>query len=314
MPVRVACPSCQTPCLVAEQHVGKAVRCGRCQAQFTARTGPPPLPTPQPTSVGPPRLDIGSATSTGRVRNRNEDSFLVQHLVFSTLDDCHEVALLVVADGMGGHDAGDRASGIVIRSVGSALAPLLGGALSGQFTQATPDALTETIDFALREANRAVYRTAQREAALRGMGATVAVALIWDGRVLIGHVGDCRVYHLHGEQMRCVTRDQTVVGRMVELGTLTPEEAAHHPDRHLVTQAAGPRFDIKPDLHRLQVVPGDALLIACDGLYTHVAEAALRAEMLHPGHSATRRAHRLVELANSDGGSDNCTVLTVCCC
>jgi protein phosphatase len=299
--------------MVAEQHVGVAVRCGHCGQQFTARDLVRPTSTPTVPS-GPPRLDIGSATSVGRVRRRNEDSFLVQHLVFSTLDECHEIALLVVADGMGGQNAGDRASGIVIRSVGSALAPLLGGALSGQFASATPDALTQTIEFALQEANRAVYRAAQREPAFKGMGATVAVALIWDGRVLVGHVGDCRTYHLHGDQLECVTRDQTLVARMVEQGTLTPDEAARHPERHLVTQAAGTRFDIKPDLHRLQLVPSDWLVIACDGLYTHVNESSIRTELLQPSLSATRRAHRLVELANADGGSDNCTVLAVNCC
>ncbi len=313
MPVRVTCPSCQTPCLVAEQHLAVVVRCGRCRHSFTPRNLPQTAESPFATRTGPPRLDIGSATSTGRVRSRNEDSFLVQHLVWSTLDECHEVALLVVADGMGGHEAGHRASGIVIRAIGSALAPLLGGVLSGQFAEATSKTLAETIVAAMREANRAVYRAANSEPGCKGMGATVTVALIWNGRVLLGHVGDCRTYHLHGKTLTRVTRDQTVVGRLVELGMLTPDEADRHPDRHLVTQAAGTRSDIKPDLHLLQLVPGDFLVIACDGLPAHVDDTRLRAELLEPVPSASRRAHRLVDLANAAGGSDNCTVVTVYC-
>jgi serine/threonine protein phosphatase PrpC len=313
VPVRVACACCNSPCLVAEENLGKRVRCGRCGQTFVPVALQAVAAPPLPASAGPPRLDVGSATSAGRVRTRNEDSFLVQHLVWATLDERHEIALLAVADGMGGHEAGHVASGIVIRSLGSSLAPLLGGALSGKFTGATPENLHATLDFALQEANRAVFRKAQSDPAYKGMGATVALVLVWDGQVLIGHVGDCRVWHLHGGKLNRVTRDQTLVARMVELGTLTPEEAENHPARNEVAQAAGRRFDLQPALHRLPLVPGDGLVVACDGLHAHVNEPALLGALLQPAPSATHRAHRRVEMANAGGGSDNVTVIVVNC-
>jgi len=299
VPVRIACPSCKSPCLVDERHLAVPVRCGHCRRPFTAREQPP-------------RLDVAAATSPGRVRARNEDSSLVLHLAGSGHDACHEVALLVVADGMGGHDAGDRASGLVVRAVGGALAPLLGAALAGRF-DVTPDALTGAIEAALREANRVVHDAAERDPACKGMGAAVTVALVWDGEVALGHVGDCRTYHLRGDALTRVTRDQTVVARMVELGTLTPEQAERHPERHLVTQAAGARPNIEPDLHRLRLAPGDWLVIASDGLTARLDEARLKAEFLAPVPSAALRARRLVDLADAAGGADNCTVVAVCC-
>src|SRR5262249_32272967 len=138
------------------------------------------------------RLDVGAATSAGRVRKRNEDSFLVQQLAWSNLDERHDIALVVVADGMGGHDAGDRASGVTIRTLGSCLAALLGGALSGQLKAPAPHVLAETLHYALQEANREVYRQGQSDPACRSMGATAAAMLVWDGLALLGHVGDCR--------------------------------------------------------------------------------------------------------------------------
>jgi protein phosphatase len=294
---------------VAGHHLSVPVRCTRCGQRFIARPS-----GVRPVSSRSPRLDIGSATSAGKVRTRNEDSFLVQHLTWCSLDDCHEIALLAVADGVGGQEAGDRASGLVVRTAGSVLAPLLGGALSGQFTDATPHALARSVDFALKEANRAVYRAGQRDPACKGMGATAVLVLIWDGRVHVAHVGDCCVYHLHAGQLTRITRDQTVVARMVEVGALTPREAESHPQRHVITQAIGKRFDVQPDLHDLRLMPGDWLVVACDGFPAHVDEPTLRAELLKPGTSATWRAHRLVQLANERGGSDNCTVVAVGCC
>src|SRR5204863_8891147 len=142
------------------------------------RPAPPPPAPAFPPVTGPVRLEIGSATSKGLVRERNEDSLLVQHLVWSNLDERHELALVVVADGMGGYSGGERASGLVVRALGAALAPLLASALAGQGPPAMP---LDALDAALRDANQAVYREAQADPAYRGMGATVAAALIWNG-------------------------------------------------------------------------------------------------------------------------------------
>jgi protein phosphatase len=258
------------------------------------------------------RLVVGSATTRGRVRERNEDSLLVQQCSWGNLDARHDVVLAVVADGMGGHQAGDRASGLVIRAMGGVLTPLLGAALSGQEVPA-PAILGDTLDQGLREANRVVLQAATDNPAYRGMGSTAVAMLVWDGRAFISLVGDCRVYHWRAGQLTQVTRDQTLVGRMVELGQLTPEEAARHPRRNEVTQAVGKHGRLEPARSEVALRPGDWLIASCDGLYAHVEDRMLAETIARSDGSAVGLANRLIELANQGGGSDNCTVIAVHC-
>ena len=145
------------------------------------------------------------------------------------------------------------------------------------------------------------------------MGATAAVVLIWGGRALVGHVGDCRVYHQRGDRLTQLTRDQTLVARMVELGTLTAREALTHPARNEVAQAVGKHTDLSPSRHEISLTAGDWLIAATDGLHAHLEDADLLAEAARPASSAAERARRLTALADERGGSDNCTVLCVYC-
>ncbi len=272
MAIQVYCPYCITPCLVADQHVGSPVRCYKCQQTFMAGpTSAQAMPRTEPLSEsrGPPRLDIGCATSAGRVRKNNEDSLLILHQAWSNLGQRQEIALLAVADGMGGVEAGEQASGLAIRSLGSTLSPLLTGALNGQFKDPAAPILAETMDFAILEANRAIFRKSQTDPSYKGMGAALALVLVWNQQVTIGHVGDCRVYHLHGDHFVQVTKDQTVVALMVELGRITPDEAKTHPGRNDLLQALGPKFDVKPASYKLRLQWNDWLIVACDGLHTH---------------------------------------------
>jgi protein phosphatase len=137
--------------------------------------------------------------------------------------------------------------------------------------------------------------------------------VIRDGRVVISHVGDCRVYHQRGNALTQVTHDHSLVARMVEMGKLTPEEAVGHPASNQVTQAIGKQGPIQPSQHELELERGDWLIVACDGLTAHVAEEVLRATAQHAVPSAAFLAKRLVELANEGGGTDNCTVVAACC-
>jgi protein phosphatase len=272
----------------------------------------PKLGTEPPALHGQFRLDLGGATSMGRVRDRNEDSFLLWQQSWSNLDARHDAALVVVADGMGGHHAGDRASYLTLQHVGAALRPVLSNFGPGQ-PEAKPNAGREALEAALKTANTVVYQVAQKEAPGKGMGATAAVVLVNDGQVEIGHVGDCRVYLFHDGSLSQVTRDQTLVARMVELGQLTEQEAKNHPKANEVSQAVGKSADLQPAYYKLRLAPGDWLVVACDGLHAHV-DAALLAETLHAApFAAALVAHHLVELANFRGGSDNCTVVAVRC-
>jgi protein phosphatase len=258
------------------------------------------------------RLEVSGATSPGKVRDRNEDSFLVQHLTRTNLDRRREAALLAVVDGMGGHGAGDKASDLAVQTIGANLTSLLCGLLLGGQEPPLP-ALAEQLDAAIKAANRAVIQQAQKDASCRGMGATAAVALVWEGAALIGHVGDCRVYHQHDDKLIQVTRDQTLVARMVELGKLTPADALTHPQRNEVTQAIGKGGELRPAAHQLKLEPGDWLIVACDGLHAHVDERMLADAIVEAGPSAAALASYLVELADKGGGSDNCTVVALRC-
>jgi protein phosphatase len=258
-------------------------------------------------------LDIGTATSPGRVRERNEDSFLVQRLHWSNLDARREMALVIVADGMGGHDAGDVASGMAIRSIGGSLAPLFAEAMAKPDAILSAARLSDAVAGAIHEANRGICERAKKQSNLRGMGATVAVILIADGQAVVGHVGDCRVYHGTGDELRQVTRDQTLVARMVELGQLSEEEALVHPSRNEVTHALGSFPDLSPSLIEVKLASGDWLIAASDGLHAHVQQAELR-DAVHQARSALSLAHQLVRLADQGGGSDNCTVAAIRLC
>jgi protein phosphatase len=333
--IQVSCPQCSSLLTVAEQHLGKLVRCARCGQTFTATAPPEPEPEAEaepvaseeelfedflsdvslepPTPVHPLRFEVGGATSPGRVRDRNEDSFLVQHLSWANLDRRNEIAAVVVADGMGGHAAGDRASGIVIRTVGGTFAPLLAGALNGDLQGCSPPFLLATIDSALRGANRTVLDSARTDPACKGMGATAAVVIAWGEQAVLGHVGDCRIYHFHAGQLTQVTRDQTLVARMVELGKLTPEEALTHPARNEVAQAVGRQSDLEPSRGEVPLQRGDWLIVACDGLQAHLDRDTIAGE-INQATGALPLAQRLVELADERGGSDNCTVVALRCC
>lgn len=192
MPVRAHCPHCITPCQVAEQHLGVPVRCHKCGQAFTVQptvlNSKPPSTEPIPRTAGVLRLEIAGVTSVGRERGRNEDSFLVQHLTWSDLNQNHQLALVIVADGMGGHAGGDQAARLTLRTIGTILAPLLTGALSTQNYEVTRAGLAQAVDSAIKEANRFVHQTAAADRQLKGMGATAAVVIIWNGRVVIGHV------------------------------------------------------------------------------------------------------------------------------
>jgi protein phosphatase len=244
------------------------------------------------------------------VRERNEDSFLVLQASWANLDRWREMAVVVVADGMGGHQAGDRASGLVIGAMANALAPLLADAVTGLFT-ARAGALPKAIDAAFGQANRTVAEVARADAGCKGMGATAVVLVILDDQAHIGLVGDCRVYHQRDNQLTQVTRDQTLVARMVELGQLTPEEAVNHPRVNEVTQAVGLHNAVQPAHYELKLTPGDWLVVACDGLYAHVEDRLLQEAIGQGAAPPAALAHHLVGLANQRGGTDNCTVVAV---
>jgi serine/threonine protein phosphatase PrpC len=236
-------------------------------------------------------LTTCARTDVGRQRETNEDAVLARDL------ESHDVALLAVADGMGGHAAGDVASELAIAT----------------FAEAVEDALERG-----RTAGRAILRDAvaaandtvterAAEDGLEGMGTTLVAALVQGGKALFVNVGDSRGYHIDERgDIEQVTTDQSLVQDLVEQGELTPEEARDHPQRNVVSQALGTQESVEPDLETRRF--GGTLLCCSDGLTEEVADDTI-AEVVAEAESVARAADRLVERANANGGSDNIGVV-----
>ncbi len=231
-------------------------------------------------------VHAAGATDVGQVRANNQDSYHVGDSVFA------------VADGMGGHLAGEVASA-------TALEPVTG--LDGRVF-ADGETAVNALEDAVVEANRLVSTKAASDASYRGMGTTLTVALFEGQRVHIGHVGDSRAYLLRDGQLTQITRDHTLVQHLIDEGQITPEEAATHPQRSIVTRAIGVSGEIEVDAHTLDIEEGDAILLCSDGLTGHVGDDDL-ATALQNGTDARATVESLIAKANAAGGSDNITVV-----
>jgi protein phosphatase len=277
------------------------------------------------------RLEIAAWTTTGMVRTGNEDAFALLHACESRQDDLGESALVLLADGMGGYEAGEVAAALAIQTLRQFLVaqkPL--AALAGASHFPT-DALTtasrpqghapapldveQCVQFlreGLREANRQVYSAARAPGTRRrGMGCTAEAVYVNGRYVVVGHVGDSRTYHLHEGRLIQITRDQTLVNRLVELGTLSEAEAENHPRRNELQQAVGGQPDIEPGLYSSRLSPGDWVIVCSDGLTNHVSAQDLKHMLLSEAVSAEMAARRLVNLANIEGAADNATVVVI---
>ena len=260
------------------------------------------------------RVEVAGWTSHGITRTGNEDAFAIFQGASGRQDDLLDQALLILCDGMGGCESGEVASAIALDTVSQKLLrePPFTAMVAGASKLPSPtavEAVLGQLNAALKEANQAILTAARAKGSRhRGMGCTCEVVFIDGQRVYVGHVGDSRTYiHARGE-LRQLTRDQTFVNRMVELGQLSEEEALNHPRRNELQQALGGMPQVMPQTVYAHLAPGDAILICSDGLTNHVEPATI-SEMLRQINSAERCARRLVNLANHWGGHDNCTVV-----
>jgi protein phosphatase len=260
------------------------------------------------------RLDVAGWSTTGMVRSGNEDAFCLMHSSGFLHDRSHDAALICLADGMGGYEAGEFASALAVQTLREQLRAVWSGLTTDgaeDSTDVAPRALSEAVAGALRETNLAVRAAAHAEPGKRGMGCTAEVVLIAGRHVIVGHVGDSRTYHFHDGRLVQLTRDQTLVNRLMELGTLTPEEAAIHPRRSELQQALGGHLDIDPDVYVTSILPGDWLLVCSDGLTNHITHKELTLMLQSEATSAEMAARRLVNLTNLRGATDNATVVVV---
>lgn len=230
-----------------------------------------------------PNGTFGSRTDVGCVRDHNEDSLLVAPPLFA------------VADGMGGHAAGEVASEIAITVL-------------GEKAPHTPDAAA--LGRAVEDANRAVILAANEKRGRAGMGTTITAAVLQKDRLVIAQVGDSRAYLLHQGRLQQLTRDHSLMADMIEAGRLTPEEARTHPNRSVITRALGSDPRMVPDLYEITVETGDRLLLCSDGLSSMVEDSAIESTLART-RDPQRCASMLVNEAIAAGGYDNVTVVVV---
>jgi PPM family protein phosphatase len=226
-------------------------------------------------------LQLTAITDPGRRRRRNEDAYVVQPPLFA------------VADGMGGAQAGEIAS----RIAASVLRDSPGG--SG----------TDTVAALIKEANRRVYEAAASDEARSGMGTTITAALVEEGAVHIGHVGDSRAYLVRDAMLEQLTDDHSLVAELVRSGRLSPEEAGVHPQRSVITRALGTDPDVDVDTFTIEAKPGDVFMICSDGLTSMVDDPRILELVEQNRASLDKTGKALVDAANRGGGEDNITIV-----
>lgn len=247
------------------------------------------------------KLEAFAWTDPGPVRENNEDSFLVDE----------DVGLFVVADGMGGHAAGEVASRIAVEAVRE----LLQGGMDPDETRLErevpdpADLLRERLRYAMNQASARIRREAQLNPAWSGMGTTLCVLLIEDDQAHVAHVGDSRIYLMRDGELHRLTRDHTVVQQEIDAGRLTPALARQVPHRNYLTQSVGYHGPVEPDTSTRPLQPGDVFLLCSDGLTDPLDDPRI-AELIRTTDPSDL-AETLVHEALVGGGEDNITVITI---
>lgn len=242
-------------------------------------------------------MRYASATDKGMVREKNEDF----HAILSVGDS----SVFVVADGMGGHAVGEIASRTAVEFALSALPQQLEKARSVEDIELI---LQETIE----KANVRVYLQSLDNREYRGMGTTLTLAVFRHWRLYISHIGDCRVYLLHGGSLERLTIDHTLVQELVDMGSISEKEAETHPRRHVLVRSLGVNEYMKPDTYSFDISEGDLILMCTDGLYGYVEEEQIR-KILKRHKNLDSCVRQLVDSANAAGGPDNITAILIHC-
>lgn len=238
-------------------------------------------------------LTVAARSDVGMIRSGNEDSFFAHAT--------REKGVFIVADGMGGHAAGEVASEMAVQIVSRELQEL---------TEVHTEPARQRVSDALRIANRAIYDRTIQESDKQGMGTTASVLVVSGARYLIGQVGDSRVYLLRDGALRQLTKDHSYVQEQVDAGFLTPEQARYHPYSNVITRCVGASDVVEPDTYTGELKVGDVFLVASDGLTGMVDDRRLQ-QLLLSRASAGRVVDALIAEANYRGGLDNITAIVV---
>jgi len=246
-------------------------------------------------------LEVVTATDPGMVRSHNEDS----------MGTDAEIGLAVLADGMGGYNAGEVASGIAV----AMLTTEMKQALEQNDLHAIDGAGETLAEKFVREnsakANAAIYQTAKSQPQYSGMGTTLVVALFFDNRMTVGHIGDSRLYRLRGDEFEQVTRDHSLLQEQIDSGMITKEQARYSQNKNLVTRAVGIDPEVETEIHTYPVERGDIYLLCSDGLSDMVPDDEIHATLSTLQSNLPLAAKQLVQAANDAGGRDNISVVLV---
>jgi PPM family protein phosphatase len=246
------------------------------------------------------KLTFVGKTDTGRVREHNEDT------IASDVD----VGLLVLADGMGGYNAGEVASGIAVKTITNLVRE--GLAREDLATVDRSTGLTRpsiVLRDAITRANKIIYQTARSQAECEGMGTTVVAALFYDNRISIAHVGDSRLYRQRGSEIAQVTMDHSLLQELVDRGFYSPEEAQRAANKNYVTRALGVEPQVEVEVQEQPVDKGDIFILCSDGLSDMVEDEDIRLTISTFGANLDTVAKQLIQLANENGGRDNVSVV-----
>jgi len=246
-------------------------------------------------------LEIVTRSHPGMVRSNNEDAVMANPLR----------GFAVLADGMGGYNAGEVASGMATA--------LLGAELEKAFVVRDPSSKDVSgrswahvaVETEMARVNGAIYQAALSQPQYAGMGTTLVVVVFHDNRVTVGHIGDSRLYRLRGEDLQQITRDHSLLQEQIDSGLITAEQARHSQNKNLVTRAVGIDPEVAAEIHDHEVLPGDVYLLCSDGLNDMVEDEEIAMTLGALSANLELCATQLVEMANDNGGRDNVSVILV---
>ena len=237
-------------------------------------------------------MEVSSATSVGRIRPLNEDSYFVSE------PDQSGTVLAIVADGMGGHNAGEVASG---KAVGIVQKDVL-----GKCGKNAKDVLVKAVN----DANREIYEMSVNARNLSGVGTTMTACVAEEHNVTAVQVGDSRLYLIRGEKITQITKDHSLVEMLLENGKITKEEARRHPQKNIITRAVGTDKTVEADIYEFRAEAGDIILLCSDGLVNMVEDEEILS-VINLSETLNDAANKLVAEAETAGGTDNITVILI---
>ena len=246
------------------------------------------------------KIDFAERSDTGRVRDHNEDA----------IGSDGDIGLMVLADGMGGYNAGEVASGIAVQII-TELATEAAAREDRADIDVHSGLMRQSIILrdAVYRANKIIFQTAQSQTHCEGMGTTLVACMFFDNKVSIAHVGDSRAYRLRGGQFEQVTLDHSLLQELVDRGFYSAEEAQHSTNRNYVTRALGVEPTVEVEVHEHEVLPDDLYLLCSDGLPDMVEDVDIHLTISTFNASLDVVSQQLVELANNQGGRDNISVM-----